>query len=284
MSTSIPIHGNYHGYYTKRPTGLSEPRLKRLPPTLFKDAVVLDIGCNEGWVTCEIAQAWGASKVVGVDIDDTLIQNAWKRRRTLWSLQEPLHELVSPSEPLPTPTGSKRKHSGTLLDESDRAVQRNANYFPASFEHEFGALPIPPYELRGKEGKKCFPHNVVFRTADWLETDIVEDAEGYDVVLALSVSKWIHLNSGDEGLKKFFTKVHRVLRKGGAFVLEPQPWDSYAKAKRMSEKLRESAKSLQLRPDDFAAVLTEVGFGPVQHLGSGGEGGFDRPIDMYIKL
>ncbi|KAH6909659.1 Bicoid-interacting protein 3-domain-containing protein [Coprinopsis sp. MPI-PUGE-AT-0042] len=271
MSISVPIHGNYHGYYTKRPTGLSEPRLKRLPADLFRDAAVLDVGCNEGWVTCEIAQAWGAAKVVGVDIDDSLIQNAWKRRRTLWSLQEPLQDLEGPTNS-DVPTGSKRKQP---LDDEKIVSSIQPNYFPASFEHEFGPLPIPPHELRGKGGKKLFPHNVVFRTADWLEQDIVEDAEGYDVVLALSISKWIHLNAGDDGLKRFFTKVHRVLRKGGTFVLEPQPWDSYAKAKRMSEKLKESAKSLQLRP---------IGFGSVKHLGSGGEGGFDRPIDMYRKL
>jgi hypothetical protein len=43
------------------------------------------------------------------------------------------------------------------------------------------------------------------------------------------------LNGGDEGLKKFFRRVHDVLEPGGAFVLEPQAWDTYAKAKRMDE-------------------------------------------------
>ena len=33
------------------------------------------------------AQSWGASKVIGVDIDDALIRAAWKRRKTLWSMQ-----------------------------------------------------------------------------------------------------------------------------------------------------------------------------------------------------
>lgn len=54
------------------------------------------------------------------------------------------------------------------------------NYFPASCEHEFGSLPIPPSSNRGKD---VFPHNICFRTADWTETSIPEDAEGYDVVI-----------------------------------------------------------------------------------------------------
>lgn len=51
--------------------------------------------------------------------------------------------------------------------------------------------------------------------------------------LRFSISKWIHLNDGDEGVLRFFRRVHAVLSTGGVFVLEPQEWDTYAKAKRM---------------------------------------------------
>jgi len=51
----------------------------------------------------------------------------------------------------------------------------------------------------------------------------------------LSITKWIHLNQGDDGLVTFFRKIHRVLHDGGHLVLEPQAWESYAKAKRMAE-------------------------------------------------
>lgn len=43
-------------YYAKRPF-VKDPRLALLPPDFFGDAVVLDIGCNEGWVTCEIGRS-----------------------------------------------------------------------------------------------------------------------------------------------------------------------------------------------------------------------------------
>jgi 7SK snRNA methylphosphate capping enzyme len=49
------------------------------------------------------------------------------------------------------------------------------------------------------------------------------------------VVKWIHLNWGDEGLLRFFTKVYRTLKPGGLFILEPQPWKSYRNNRGVSE-------------------------------------------------
>lgn len=53
------------------------------------------------------------------------------------------------------------------------------------------------------------------------------------VIDRFSLSKWIHIHRGDEGLIKLFERVYAVLNPGGFFVLEPQSWESYAKAKRM---------------------------------------------------
>jgi len=210
---------------------------------------------------------------VGVDIDDALIRAAWRRRRTVWSLQAPDdHELfLGVTE---TPAGSKKR-------KRDAESLARPDYFPASCEHSFGPLPIPPSQNRGKH---AFPHNVLFRAADWTAARIPEDADCYDVVIAFSISKWIHLNGGDSALTDFFRRVHCVLSQGGTFILEPQAWDTYAKAKRMDERLKENAKSLIIRPDDFESLLGEIGFGPAQHFGTIGEGGFRRPVDLYVKL
>jgi hypothetical protein len=47
------------------------------------------------------------------------------------------------------------------------------------------------------------------------------------------VSKWIHLNGGDAGLKRFFERVYAALVPGGTFVLEAQPRESYIKARKL---------------------------------------------------
>lgn len=64
-------------------------------------------------------------------------------------------------------------------DNALEAGNREPDYFPSSCEHMFGPLPVPPR----KDATK-FPHNVVFHAADWVNSTIPEDAEGYDVVVA----------------------------------------------------------------------------------------------------
>ncbi len=43
-------------YQTKRPT-LGDSRIALLSPDFFRAKTVLDIGCNEGWISCEIGES-----------------------------------------------------------------------------------------------------------------------------------------------------------------------------------------------------------------------------------
>ena len=52
----------------------------------------------------------------------------------------------------------------------------------------------------------------------------------YDTVTCLSVTKWVHLNRGDEGLKQLLLSIYQLLAPRGRLILEPQPWRSYKAA------------------------------------------------------
>ncbi|KAL6636384.1 Bicoid-interacting protein 3-domain-containing protein [Neocallimastix sp. 'constans'] len=75
-----------------------------------------------------------------------------------------------------------------------------------------------------------FPNNIYFRASDWVNEPIIEDQKNsYDIIMRLSITKWIHLNWADYGIKRFFNKVYELLNDNGIFILEPQPFSGYSR-------------------------------------------------------
>jgi 7SK snRNA methylphosphate capping enzyme len=84
--------------------------------------------------------------------------------------------------------------------------------------------------------------------------------EEFDTILAFSVTKWIHLNWGDEGLKRFFQRVYRQLKPGGRFVFEPQSSRGYRKRAQMTPEMEQNYKSIKFWPDSYISYLMSIGF------------------------
>ncbi|KAJ6823129.1 putative RNA methyltransferase At5g51130 [Iris pallida] len=112
-------------------------------------------------------------------------------------------------------------------------------------------------------------------------------SEKYDAILCLSVSKWIHLNWGDDGLITLFVKIWRLLRPGGIFVLEPQPWSSYNRNRQVSKTATLNFNNIILRPHVFREILLDkIGFRSAEIVTdslSGTVAGFNRPIIAFTK-
>ena len=77
------------------------------------------------------------------------------------------------------------------------------------------------------------------------DADLARQYPEYDVILALSVTKWIHLTHGDAGLKRAFVRMFLQLRAGGKLVLEAQPWASYKRKKKLTVCLHVDYSSLK---------------------------------------
>lgn len=175
---------------------------------------------------------------------------------------------------------------GALVD-----LPEGKHSFPVSLRISRGPIAGPPLPETNTHRLPPgdFPANVTFVKGNYvLESDVLlqTQREEYDVVLCLSVTKWVHLNWGDTGLKRFFHRVYKHLRPGGLFILEPQPWSSYNKRKKLTEAICKNYHSIRLKPDQFSSFLTtEVGFSSYELIGTSQNysRGFQRPISLYHK-
>ncbi|GJN93268.1 hypothetical protein Rhopal_006315-T1 [Rhodotorula paludigena] len=317
-------NGNFRGYYARRRVTAAhdapDERLALVPDEWVRGKRVLDVGCNAGAVTVELAQRMRAHRVTGVDIDGDLVKAARRHVEQTWSRQAPLQRLVdeatfvekrqrsrSPPPPLPP----------LQLDEATSPfLPSTPFYFPSSLARMFGPLPAPKHllttyhdppetETHGvvRKGKRkavpkevrAFPENIRIVQADWVNSEIESDREGYDVIVAFSVTKWIHLQSLNVGLLTFFRRCFDSLLPGGKLLLEPQPFSTYARSVRTAPqelqdnyaRLVEGAdKGWRAEDGDFERVLLElVGFEKRELLGESGRKGtsFRRPVEVYTK-
>jgi len=247
--------GNYNQYYGYRNPGqIEDGRLQYLKSHWFEEKEVLDIGCNIGHITISIAKNHKPTRMVGIDIDKKLIEIAQKNVR-----------FYRDTRP-------------------DAATQ-----YPRCFPLTLG--PLDPGNL-GNEGETApkFPNNIQFFAANYvldcdelLETVTPE----FDTIMCLSTTKWIHLNFGDEGLKRVFRRIYAQLRPGGTFILESQAFCTYRKKKKLTEKIFHNFKNIKLKPENFTDFLIhEVGFSrsEVLALPAHPAKGFQRPLQVFTKM
>ncbi|KAL4563907.1 hypothetical protein LXL04_027955 [Taraxacum kok-saghyz] len=247
----VAIFGNYRNYYTYRiEQGLDEdPRIKIMKKEWFEGKTCLDIGCNSGLITITIAKNFGCKKIIGVDIDSARIEDAH------WNLRK----IVKMSE---------RKNQLLMVDKSKDA-ETNAITITTSTDKTTSEISGDLF------------NRVSFKKDNFVQS-FSTPGEKYDTILCLSVTKWVHLNWGDEGLITLFSKVYRLLEPGGVFILEPQPWKSYVSNRQVSEVASANYKNLEIFPDKFQEILLDkIGFREIENLSaslSGSKTGFNRPV------
>lgn len=117
-------------------------------------------------------------------------------------------------------------------------VNATVNEMELKADSTIGVSMTNPLNLANQTvTESLFPSNVSFRTLNYVvadETQMNSDGPQYDLILCLSVTKWIHLNFGDQGLKMTFRRMFNQLRPGGKLILEAQNWASYKKKKKLT--------------------------------------------------
>ncbi|KAI1567398.1 Bin3 family protein, partial [Pyrenophora tritici-repentis] len=241
-------------------THVLDPRLKTLAaliPGIFTAKHCLDVGCNGGSVSTQLAFDFHAASVTGVDIDPQLVGQAEK----LFALRA--------SRARPPTTAQAPAH---VVD-----------YFPMSavLSHGYRIEPESRVSRNASTASARWPR-VNFYSADWAVPTAQDVAEDYHVILALSVIKWIHLEHADQGLIAFFAKCSASLKSGGHFIIELQGWDSYQKAVRPNHAphFQQALDKLELRPEtSFDKLLQDQGL----HLCASSDA-LPRRISVYRKV
>lgn len=123
------IYGNYDRYYGYRnPDAVEDQRLACFRPEWIEGKDVLDVGCNAGHLTIELAKKFSPKKIVGMDIDPKLITSAKKNVRSILSKEK--------------------------IDISK---------FPASLPLIHGPIAAPPViDPKSSPCSVMFPHNMMF--------------------------------------------------------------------------------------------------------------------------
>ncbi|XP_077228624.1 S-adenosyl-L-methionine-dependent methyltransferases superfamily protein isoform X2 [Tasmannia lanceolata] len=257
---AIPVYGNYKSYYNYRiGHDLKEdPRLAVLKKEWFEGKDCFDIGCNQ-------AKKFLCQSILGVDIDAGLIENAyWNLRRTA-KMECASCRSVEASE-----SNVSNRVNG-LEEMVSASVNKETMHFP---------IDSSPAKEGGLVDRVSFHKENIVESLDAC-------SEKYDTILCLSVTKWIHLNWGDDGLITLFVKIWRLLRLGGILILEPQPWESYRRKHLVSEAAAMNYHSIVLKPALFQEILLDkIGFRTVENITDnlpGSVAGFNRPIFLFRK-
>ncbi|CAK9830716.1 Probable RNA methyltransferase CG11342 [Anthophora retusa] len=155
-------------------------------------------------------------------------------------------------------------------------------------------VDLDPILIERARERNPRPDRIIFECLDFLAEDRNQTLDEYlrrfeksrfDVVFCFSVTMWIHLNHGDEGLVKFLRKACSL---ANIIVIEPQLWKCYRNA---SRRLRRSKgedfpllKLLKFTGDPAAhieRILTE--FCNFQRVTVTGDNEWKRRLLIYAR-
>ncbi|KAI3637526.1 hypothetical protein MIR68_004175 [Amoeboaphelidium protococcarum] len=322
------VRGNYTQYYGFRlpyqqhkihsgdvyEASSCDERLRYLPKECIQNMKVLDVGCNTGYLTHVIARSMSPACIMGIDIDPDLIKRAqWDLLNKSSQMKPSRIRVTSDQSNLLDQVDVLRDSSDLDKDAMVTGTGDHLNYFPLSMPILFGPIPIVQDQVHQiaddqvvqmdtdlQQSPSQYPNNIYFEAWDILAPAVKKSNSQlfthapYDTVLAMSVTKWIHLYGGDADIRRFFKTIYNMISPGGVFIIEPQGWSSY---KKYFSHSRYTEQDLHLRPwkedaDEYQLptfwdiLINEVGFKQgkvIKAANPQGKAFEKRPIWMFRK-
>ena len=233
--------------------------------------------------------------ILGVDIDGALIvkgRNILNMRANEHSESETLVWAVE--REVEKKTRSKSGSNDSDVSSSSHCTDsllsfRNYHFKECSiYSDGFSSQPISDTLFR------TFPYTVYFKQENFLENThfggpydtITWWASSCGVTCSFSVTKWVHLNWGDDGLLLLLVKSCVLLKQGGLLIIEYQPWASYEKRQNYTELFARNYPCLRLRPEKIPVILQQLGMQLIRKQKppqQKGPPGFNRNITVFKK-
>lgn len=301
--TFVCKFGNYRGYYGYRlDEHGQDPRIEMMKKEWFEKKRVMDIGCNTGVLTIGIAKKFGVRSMLGLDIDQSLIAGA---KRNV-GIVKAMREAGEGEE-----KGERRKMRGgafvpSFLTPPTSSIDLNSSDSDnTECDFQFEAMnyldrakgnesfdTIMWYVQNQKEKKteaSIHPFFLPFAFLLLVSSPLFISSllPLLTSFLSLSVIKWIHLNWGDEGLRKLLRNVFDDLAPNGFFILEIQPKSSYSKVKNLTPLIHAHYKANKILPDEIVKEAQSIGFSLLltllPPLSDSSPSGFSRPLHIFTK-
>ena len=247
---------------------------------VFEDKDVLDVGCHCGLIPLQLGKYFGVKSAKGIDLDFRLINAATEN----WTKEE-LREQKNGEPEL----DHQSESAGVSVNLESEGETEEASYPSEAINKTNIKLQLQnPTHLTipssGGDTTK-YPYNVSFQVCNILQLSLAEisttsqindqkqgetpsqqkkpvlAAQRFDTVLLLSLTKWVHMNFGDDGIRTLFANAKTLLRVGGRLVLEAQKFKAYAKILPQSARFQKVYPTIQLRPEMFEDYLIkQLGF------------------------
>lgn len=293
--------GNFHKYYSFHP---SDTRMR-----LFKEEyitklwkaqhcpsqfTILDIGCNEGDLTIalqtfvkEVLPTTVTVKVIGIDIDSELIELANQKYKDCVNSNFYTLDFMNGYDNTDSNIHNSNKiNSASSANSNDS----NANTTKTSSTdsdndntdcHTASNASINSSE-RQKSNNECSSNSELISSEQSIQLH-----QEFSLVCLFSITMWVHLNHGDDGLTEFLRRASNLLIANGGLLIEPQPWRCYKNAEKRCRKIGlpkpkhiETITVRELETGIVEIMETQLQFKHHWYLG---KENWNRPIFIFHK-